>query len=370
MTGLLLYTRVEVNYAGTNITQDIAPDLLSFSYTDNEGGKADDVSLTLKNDHGRWSGAWAPARGDKITATIVQEGEGAGAPLYCGSFTVDEIEDAGPPAVISIRGTSMPTESKITRTKESKAWENVPLSEIVADIANAGDMEAVVALQQDPVYDRRDQREETPLAFLQRVCGDEGFELKCTDDQLVVFDPRELEKAPPVLSLVKGKDNIKSWRFTAQNHDIYSSATVEYLDPETGKLKKYTHNQPGMAEGKTKKVVKRASSIAEAARMAEAALYAANRGEVTGSLSVVGDTRLIAGATVNVSGFGRFDGKYFVRTAAHSVSSGYSTSVELNNTREESDDDDLLAPDMFNIPKTPTPRARGGSDGLEEILGS
>lgn len=343
----LLRTWVEVIYAGTNITGSVAPDLLSFSYTDNDGGKADDVDLTLKNNHGRWSGPWLPARGDKITATIIQEGEGGRFALPCGSFTVDELEASGPPSVVSIKGSSMPTESDIIRTKRSRAWENVRLSEIVQDVARAGGLAVVYLIEDDPLYDRRDQRDETDLAFLKRTCGDEGFSLKCTDEQVVVFDPRERDKAAPVVTIAKDGGEVRSYRFTAQNHDVYSKCTVEYMSPNTKKLNKFTYTQPGMEKGKTKKVNKRAASKAEAERIAKAELYEANRNEVSGSLDLVGDTRLVAGATVMITGFGRFDGKYFIRSARHAVSSGYVTSVELNNTREETDE-----PTVFDTPNT------------------
>lgn len=364
--GLLLRTRLVITYAGTDISRDIAPDLLSFTYTDNDGGKSDDISITLKNDHRLWDGPWLPARGDKIAATIVQEGEGARFSLSCGTFTVDELEVSGPPSVASIKGVSVPSESDIIRTIRSRAWESVRLSEIVQDVANSGALSILYLIKRDPFYDRRDQRDETDMGFLRRVCTEEGYSLKCTDEQLVVFDPQEQEKAEPVLTIAMGRDNVLSWRFTAQNHDVYKQCTVEYLNPKNQKWVKYTYKQEGMEEGKTKKVLKRAPNIAEAERIARAALFEANRNEVTGSLDLVGDTRLVAGATVFISGFGKFDGKYFIRTATHSVGHGYKTSVELSNTREEKPDQ----PTVFNTPKTKS-KQKGGNqtDGLEKILG-
>lgn len=344
---LLLRTSLIITYAGTDISRDIAPDLLSFTYTDHDGGKSDDVAITLKNDHGRWHGPWLPARGDKITATIVQEGEGARFALPCGTFTVDELEATGPPSTVAIKGASVPVETNILRRKRSRAWESVRLSEMVRDVAKAGELAVLYMIKNDPFYDRRDQRDETDMAFLRRMCKDEGFDLKCTDEQLVVFDPRELSAAAPVVTLTLGLSDIRAWRFVAQNHDVYYKCTVEYLNPKDGKLKSFTYKQPGMDEGKTKKVVKRAANRAEAERMAKAALYEANRNEVSGAIEVAGDTRLVAGATVLVIGFGRFDGKYFIRQAVHTVSNGYTTAIELNNTREEQED----KPDVYNTPK-------------------
>lgn len=329
----LLRTRVRVTYEGADITRDIEPDLLSFSYTDNEGGKADDISITLKNDHGKWNRSWLPTRGDKITATIVQSGRGAGFNLPCGTFTIDELEFSGPPSIVAIKGASVPSNSDIMRRQRSRAWENVRLSEIVQDVANTGELSVLYLAGGDPLYGRRDQRDESDMAFLQRMCEDEGFSLKCTDEQIVVFDPREQEKTDPVATIVIDGGNVISYRFSAQTYDIYAHCTVEYTDPQSGRLIQYTYTQPGMAEGKTMKLVRRAESIAEAERRAAAALYKANRAEITGSLELVGDTRLSAGQTIIIEGAGQWSGRYYIETARHEVSSGYKTSIDINSTR-------------------------------------
>lgn len=327
----VLRTRVLVTYEGEDITRDIAHDLLSFSYTDNEGGKADDISITLKNDHGRWSGPWLPLRGDKITATIVQSGRGAGFDLPCGTFTIDEIEFSGPPSIVAIKGASVPSNSDIMRRQRSRAWENVRLSEIVQDVALAGGMSVLYMIDNDPIYDRRDQRDESDMAFLNRLCEDEGFCLKSTDNQIVVFDPRVQEESDPVATIRIGGGRVKSYRFSAQTYDVYARCIVEYTDPQSGKLIQYTYEQPGVEKGKTMKLVRRAENIAEAERRAAAALYRSNRGEVTGTLELIGDTRLSAGQTIIIEGAGQFSGRYYIEKSSHSIASGYITTIDVNN---------------------------------------
>lgn len=347
MTDIARRTRLIVVYAGTDISHEISGDLLSFTYTDNEGGKSDDVAITLKNDHGLWSGAWLPARGDKIMATIWQEGDGAGLPLQCGVFTVDEIEVSGPPSTAAIKGISVPSNSDIFRRKSSRAWEQVRLSEIAQDVAGKGELAMQFLPDNDPLFDRRDQRDETDMAFLKRLCDAEAFAVKCTDEQIVIFSPEEQSKEPPVYVLINGMSDIKSYRFSAQNHDVYWKCTVEYTDPKTGKVNKFTHEQEGMDKGKEKKIVERASSLADAERMAKAGLYDANRNEVTAAIDLVGNTHVMAGVNIAVVGFGRFDGKYYVKAATHTVSNGYTTSLELSNTRDDSGE-----PDVYDTPNT------------------
>lgn len=326
---MMLRTWVELQYNGAMITHDIAPDLLGFTYTDNEPGKADDISITLKNDHGKWSGPWLPVLGDRLTATIKQSGRGAGPDLPCGTFQIDEIDLQGPPNTVTIKGVSIPLGGSIRRLVKSRAWENVRLSEIAGDVAENGQL-SLTYLVDDPQYDRCDQREESDLAFLKRMCKAEHYALKVTDRQLVVYDPLKMSEQDPIVTITLGKSGVKSWRMSAQSHDLYQSCKVEYNDPKTGQVVAYTYTDPDVREGRTKKIVQRASSLAEAERRAKAGLYEANRRASTGSLVLVGDTRLWSGACVQLEGFGGLSGKYMIDKVTHEVASGYTVSMDVS----------------------------------------
>lgn len=336
----LLRTKLELIYEGANISKEISDDLLSFTYTDNEGGRADDIDIELKNDHRKWDGAWLPELGDKIKATIKQEGRGAGVDLYCGTFTVDELEFNFPPSTLSIKGVSVPSISDIYRTRKNKAWEEVRLSEIANDVANKGKLAVKYYSEKDPLYDRKDQRNETDLTFLKRLCEDEGFQLKVTDEQLVIFDPREMDESDTVLDIVFGSTDILSASFKMQSHDTYKTCTIEYVNPQTGKKIKYKHTQEDMKEGKDLKITQRVKDLDEAKRVAEAALYKANKGELTGNIQVVGNTKLTAGSAINVIGFGKYDGKYYINIATQNISNGYTTDLEISTTRKPVEDEE------------------------------
>lgn len=74
----------------------------------------------------------------------------------------------------------------------------------------------------------------------------------------------------------------------------------------------------------------RVESVEQAEAVARAALLAANRLRVTGTLEVEGDPSLVSGTTIDLQGMGRVSGKYLVQTARHKESrSGYETSVEV-----------------------------------------
>ena len=73
------------------------------------------------------------------------------------------------------------------------------------------------------------------------------------------------------------------------------------------------------------------TSNAEARKQAEYKIREANKGEKSGSFTMPGDVSLCAGLTVNVAGFGDFDGKYIIEQSKHSISrsSGYRTTIQL-----------------------------------------
>lgn len=83
--------------------------------------------------------------------------------------------------------------------------------------------------------------------------------------------------------------------------------------------------------GNVLRITRRAESVDDAERQARAALAAANRLKVTGSISVIGRPKLVAGATFELSDMGRISGKFKATKSTHKVdrSGAYMTSAEV-----------------------------------------
>ena len=104
------YLRLLFTEAGTSVTQDILPDLLSFSYDDKETNEADEISLTLKDPTGKWASKWKPDGGEVVRAYIASgtvDGK-KGRELFCGKFFVDSLRTSGSPRVFEMRAVSIP----------------------------------------------------------------------------------------------------------------------------------------------------------------------------------------------------------------------------------------------------------------------
>lgn len=363
------YLRLLFTEAGTSVTQDILPDLLSFSYDDKETNEADEISLTLKDPTGKWASKWKPDGGEVVRAYIASgtvDGK-KGRELFCGKFFVDSLRTSGSPRVFEMRAVSIPLNTPIRRKMVTKAWEKKTLKGIAQEIATAAKVKLLFDSQDTPSYDRQDQKAESNLRFLSRLCEDAGLSIKVTDSQIVIFDQAFYEKKKPAKTLQLGVSDILSWDFESQQSETYKTCTVSWRDPkkkqkgssggynmdlEKGdggdepeydmdlqKVKKkvnvavntYTYTDPDVEDnGQEYQIKKRAASLDEAKRIAKATLRKLNLRSVTGSLSLVGDTSLVAGVVVELKGFGSFDGRFYIESASHSVStSGYVTSISV-----------------------------------------
>lgn len=371
MSGPLLTSlRLLFTEAGKSVTEDILPDLLAFSYDDKETDEADEICITLKDPTGKWSSKWKPDGGEVIRAYIASgTTDGKNGPeLFCGKFFVDSLRTSGSPRVFEMRAVSVPMNTPIRRKMITKAWEKRTLKGIAQEIAGDSKVELLYDSQEDPSYDRQDQKAESNLAFLSRLCRDAGLSIKVTDDMIVIFDQASYEKKAPVKTLVLGVSDILSWDFESQQSETYKTCTVSWRDSkkkskgsaggynmdlekddgdsdsdpgydmDLQKVKKvnpavmtYTYVDPDVDDnGQEYQVKKRASSIAEAKRIARATLRKLNLRKLTGNLTLVGDPTLVAGVVIALEGFGSFDGRFIVERATHSVgTSGYTTSVSV-----------------------------------------
>lgn len=349
---------VEITYEGVNISEDIAPFLLSFRYTDNGTGKADDVNITLQDRDGKWRYQWMPDEGDKINVDIVLyhwEKTNTAQRIKCGTFYIDTINYDGPPDVMTIGAVSYPIAGGLKREKKTKAWEKVTLRTIAASIAKTAKLKLMFDIA-DVKYDRIDQTDQPDIAFLASLAEKESASVKVTNDTIVIYDDYKFENTKPVREIERGVSNIKRYSFQRNFDDVaYARCIVSHTKTVTGKKKTAakttaesfvttmaattkkkkktvtitgTFSIPGKT-GPTLKLQERVESTAEAVRRARNELRNRNKQANKASFTFIGDPKLVQGVTVEVLKFSKFNGKYFVESVTHSIGgSGYETSIQ------------------------------------------
>ena len=280
------------------------------------------------------------AKGAMIHVLIVQKNwtsNGKDKVLDCGVFEVDSVDGSGPPAKVDIKGTSIPYTSTIRTQKKTKAWENIYLKAIAEEIAGKNGMKCMFESALNPYYNRREQVQQSDIVFLQTLCKNAGISLKVTAKTIVLFDAATYEKKEAVRTIKRGEADVKRYRFSTNLNDTaYSSCHVSYTDPQTGRTIDYTYT-PRNADGSGQvlEVNEKVTSAEEARQLAMKRLRQKNKGEFKADFTLVGDLDLVAGVTVNVSGYGAFDGKYIIESATHSLTGGYTVDIKLRRVLEE-----------------------------------
>lgn len=330
--------KLNLVYDGADISSSITPYTCGFSFTDNSGGQADDLSVSLEDREQLWKSGWYPSKGAKLEASIVCsnwfESGDSDLILPCGQFEIDEIEmssGASSGDTVTLKAVSALVKNSIRREKKTKSWENVRLSTIASDIAAAHNL----SLQfdgTDATYSRIDQREESDLKFLNRIAEDAGNSLKMVDTRIVIYTGADYDRNPVSHTLTRGQSDIGSVQLRDKICDVYRACTVKYHDPKDKQLKTYTFTPPNApASGEILQINKEVESIAEAERVAKARLRSKNKMERSGSIPMIGNPRFMATMNIGLSGWHRFDGKYFIDQATHAYdrSAGYTTNLNV-----------------------------------------
>ena len=104
----------------------------------------------------------------------------------------------------------------------------------------------------------------------------------------------------------------------------------------------HTAKAKDVASGDTRKITRRCENAQQAKLQSEAELEQANDGKFEGTLTLEGNTRLVAGNTVALAGFGHFDGVYLIDESRHTIEpgKGYVTEITVKKGYEDEGDDD------------------------------
>ena len=328
------HTKLKVIYNGSDISADISANLVQFTFTDNAGDKADEVSILLEDRDQLWRDAWYPSKGAKLKCYI-QPNDGNELP--CGEFEIDEIEISGPPSAAAIRAVSVPITKPIRGEKKTRTWEGADLQKVGAEVAGAAGLAFEWFGGTVPTYQRIDQTDESDLAFLSRLGRDVNHRVKVADGRLVVWDEAEFSgKSPTFTTDVGSSDLVTSYRLSSKSHDTYKAARVRYHDPVKKIDIDYTETSSDVETGQTLEINRRVESIDQARTLAKKELESKNKLEVTGSIEMMGVSNASAGLITRITNAGKLNGNYMIDTASHTVTRNGGWTVSLNIHRVQS----------------------------------
>ena len=200
---------IQVTYKGVDITDSIA---ISRCYHDMyASGQSDSLHLRVKDALNLWD-AWAPAMGDEIRIDY-----GA---ISTGTMFVSSVSPEN--GAFSIIAHSAP---KSGYDLQSKAWQQVHLLQVGAEIAKRHSLSFVSYGVEDRLYSYILQDNEGDFAFVNRLARREGCSILIYDKILVMYYEPYMEAQEPSETFNVALDG--EYKNTDLRSELYNSCIVE-----------------------------------------------------------------------------------------------------------------------------------------------
>lgn len=313
-----MYSWVTLKYNGSD--DDILTDQhKAFSFTDNASGEADTITVTLRNNNGKWMDGHYPKSGDYIKAWIKANNwqyDNVSEKLYCGMFLLDTMELSGFPQETQIQGISVPIKTSFNVTQRNKTWKKTNTKSVLSDLAKNGGITLVYDAAVHSIDEIR-QSGQTDLSFAFSICGEYGLSMKLYNSKMVVYDQTEYEKKKASYT-IKKENLCGEYRFKSQITTVYDAVKIQYT--KNKKTLTYSYAIPGKKGNRTLFINSKADSYKEAEVKAKAKLRENIRKSKSLTLNLTGMTRYKAAQNFKLEGFGKLDGVYFIDKVVHDKS--------------------------------------------------
>lgn len=317
--------------------------LTSFEYTDFLSGEADEIQISFKDPQKLWCQAGNSAKGKRITASIILTEGAISRELHCGDFVIDS-PGRKSPDIVTFKALTTGITTNLRRQAKIREWQGVSLKQLASKIAAEQHVRFLFIGEDTPPISKLQQKGESDLKFLLRVCRNEGFALKMGNGktpgaQMVIQKLSEVDSQSAAITIDFAKDEIIDWEFKENESDAYTACQVRYKHKDKGYLTATYHFTNDSENGQTLVVRQHCGNHAEAIRLAKARLELANRNRITCDMTLPGvrtiadNVWFVSGLTVELHGMGFYNGLYTIDRVIHTVDSSYRTKLSLVKTQ-------------------------------------
>lgn len=324
----MMKPKVEIVVDGEPVAGLFYERLISVSVTDKEGLASDACQMVLND--GPPSFLAIPRKGAIVDIRI-----GYGKARSLGLFVVDKVKVDCLPYSMSISGKAADMRSGKMKERQARHWDGKRVKDIVSDIAADSGLSASVDEEiGNHEYEWFGQLDESNMHVLQRLAERHNGLFKVRDGRLV-FSKRGSGNAASgqFLGSVVVTPRIiipGSCSFEANDRTKYRKVVAYHQDK--GKAERIEIEADADAEGDSiYRIPEPFADVAEADKAAQAKAKELKRGEGSASVTVVGDTAIVAGAPLLFEGVRPgLDGvPYIIDTATHTYrkSEGYRTQI-------------------------------------------
>jgi phage protein D len=322
---------VEVTVDGRPVAGAFYERLVSLTVTDKEGISSDAFSAELND--GPPSFLALPRTGAIVQIRL---GYREGGVASVGDFEVDKVQAKCLPYSLDISGKAAPLRTGKLKENQERHWDDKTVKDIVEELAGESGLEAAVDAEVGAhKYKWVAQEDESNIHFIERLARRHGAIFAVKNGRLI-FGKRgsgnttsggftgTVFVTPPIIiqgsCTFEANDRTKYGKVVAYHQDRDKAERVEVeVEIETDSDSVYRLSEPF-------------ADIAEADKAAQAKADQLKRGEGSASVTVIGDTSIIAGAPLVFQGVRPgLDGvPYIIDTVTHeySKSSGFLTKID------------------------------------------
>lgn len=319
-----------VGINGVNVWGDIKEYVADIDFTEVADGETDSFDISVRDPDGRWLNEWLIDKGTQLDAKIKLinwTAENTEQWIDCGTFLCDALRVRGYPREVTIKSLALP----MAGTKNTRKWEKISISAIAKDICWRNNCE-LKYYAADITLKSRQQSQQTDIDFLYRLCSEYGFGMKAYRNSIVIYDREKQDAAAAV-----GDIDVINLYSTADTHftlddnqeGTYTGAKCIYKPEKSDKELTCSIGSPD----RLLVLDVSATSAAEAELKLKAALYNANKERVKLRLASAGGMLPVyPGSNYNITGLGKYSGKYAADRAAHKVTGkgAYTTTYEFH----------------------------------------
>lgn len=341
--------RIVVN--GTDISKKIRSRLLSLSLVDNRRFEADTVTIELDDSDGQLA---FPSKGATMQVYIGWQGEEL---VDKGTFTIDEIEHAGPPDTLVLRGKAADMRDTLQVLHE-QSYHDKTLGDVLKTIAGRNKLDPAISAEfMAEQLPHMDQQAESDVAFLTRLAQQFDALATVKHNKLLFMPAGEAKSASgtalPQLTITRQSGD--GHQFAVADRNAYTGVKAVWQDDDAAsrriiqvirEKKGKANTEQGNTEfvigstGNVKVLRTTYSSKKTAERAAKAEWEKLQRNVATFSITLAkGRPELFPEVPIKVQGFKpEIDALLWVLTrVAHNITdTGFTSSVELEVKNNES----------------------------------
>ena len=307
--------------------------LLSLTITDEIGFVSDSLTLELDD---RDAVLELPPRGAEMEAFLGYE------ELFpMGRFIVDEVELKSPPAAMTITARASNSAFRdmgAFKSPRSYSWEEYTLLGIVQTIAKRyGLIESVSEEFKKILVKHLDQTEESDCAFIQRLAGDYGANVKVAGGQLLFIEPLsgKFPDGSPMPAIPIKEADIVGYQMRLAERGKYEKVIAKYYDFDWAEELQVSVG----AGGPVFTIRDTFTSRAQAMVRARQKLDEISSGIRTLTLDLIGNPLLSAESVIDLQSVRpEASGRWIAKFVRHTLNAyGYKTHLEATRPKGETE---------------------------------